>query len=406
MLDIEKVRQDFPILSKEYGGMSLTYLDSAATSQKPRQVIDAVSGYYSQRNCNVARGLYRLAEEATLEYEGIREKTAKFINAADTKEVIFLRNTTEASNVIMRGWGEKLLEKGDKVVTTILEHHSNFVPWQQLAKMAGASFEVVDITDDGLLDMHDLDKKIKGAKLFAVSAASNVIGTMPDVKGLCAQAKDEGAVCVVDGAQYVPSNAIDVRDIGCDFLTFSGHKMCAPFASGVLYGREELLESMDPLLYGSEMIRSVTVEESEWNDLPAKFEAGTPSADAITGLGAAIDYLLRIGLDDIRAHEEELIRYMLERLPEVQGLGILGPMDARMRTALVSFTLENVHPHDVAAMLDEECICVRSGHHCAMPLHDRLRIPASTRASVYLYNTKGEIDRLVDALKKTKKIFG
>jgi cysteine desulfurase/selenocysteine lyase len=305
----------------------------------------------------------------------------------------------------MRGWGEKFIKKGDRMVTTILEHHTNFVPWQQLAKRAGAKLEVVDITDEGLLDEADLEKKIKGAKFVAVSAASNVLGTLPDVKAICRMAHEEGAVCAVDGAQYVPSMPVDVKRMDCDFLAFSGHKMLAPFGAGVLYGKEEILEKMDPLLYGSEMIHEVRIEESEWAGIPHKFEAGTPTVDAVVGLGAAMDYLKGVGLDNIRKHEESLVSYMLKRLPEVKGLGILGPMDVSKRGALAAFTLEGVHPHDVSAMLSEDGICVRSGHHCAMPLHTRLGIAASTRASVYLYNKKEEIDALVDSLQKTVKIF-
>lgn len=403
MLD---VRKDFPILDMEVDGKRLVYLDSAATSQRPRQVIEAVDDFYRSKNSNVARGLYHLAEEATMAYEGVREKVQRFINAEKKEEIIFTRNTTEGANAIMRGWGEKFVKKGDKVVVTAMEHHTNYVPWQQLAKRTGAVFDVVDITDEGELDMADLEKKIKGAKLFAFSAASNVVGTLNDTKRLCALAAENGAVSVVDGAQSVPAIRTDVRDMGCDFLIFSGHKMLAPFGAGVLYGREELLEKMDPFLYGSEMIRSVRKEKSEWNDLPYKFEAGTPSVDAVVGLGAAIDYLEGVGMENIRPHEEELISHMLDRLPEVERLDVLGPKDAKKRAGLVAFTMDKVHPHDVAAMLDADGICVRSGHHCAMPLHERLGVEASTRASVYLYNTREEIDMLIGSLKKTRKVFG
>lgn len=406
MFDVDKIRSDFPILDVKVNGKKLVYLDSAATSQKPSQVIDGVSDFYRKRNSNVARGLYRLAEQATMEYEAVREKARKFINAKASKEIIFTRNTTEGSNVIMRGWGEKFLKKGDRIVTTILEHHSNFVPWQQLAKRTGARFEVVDITDEGELDEGELEGKLKGARFVAVSAASNVVGTLTDTRRICSMARENGAISVVDGAQSVPSMPTDVKKMGCDFLTFSGHKMLAPFGSGVLYGREELLEKMDPLLYGSEMIRSVTIEETEWNDLPLKFEAGTPNVGSMVGLGAAMDYLNGIGLESIRSHEESLLAYALKRLPEVKGLEVLGPKDVKKRGALVAFTLEGVHPHDVASMLDEDGICVRSGHHCAMPLHERLRIPASTRASFYLYNTKEEIDMLLESLERIRKVFG
>ncbi|MFN7990768.1 MAG: SufS family cysteine desulfurase [Candidatus Micrarchaeia archaeon] len=401
MFDAERARADFPIFS----GSEMVYLDSAATSQKPRQVIDAISGFYSKRNSNISRGLYTLAEEATMEYESVRSKTKGFINAAAETEVIFTKSATESLNLVMRGWGERFIGKGDRIVTTALEHHSNFVPWQALAAKKKAGFEVAGIDGEGKLDLTDLEKKLAGAKLLAVSAASNVTGAVSDIRRICAMAHDEGAVCVVDGAQSVPSYPTDVRKLGCDFLAFSGHKMLAPFGVGVLYGKEELLESMDPFLYGSEMIRSVSERSSEWNTLPYRFEPGTPDVAAVIGLGPAIDYLVASGLDNIRAHEERLVRHMLDSLPRVEGLTVIGPEDARGRGPLVAFTMDKAHPHDVAAMLAEDGICVRSGHHCAMPVHERLGIQASTRASVYLYNKKDEIDALVDSLGRIEKIF-
>ncbi len=404
-LDVEKIRKDFPILSKTVNGKRLVYLDSAATSQKPASVIDAVTKFYRERNANVARGLYSLAEEATLEYEGVRDKVQMFINAGMREEVIFTNNTTEAANIVMRGWGEKFIQKGDKIVTTVMEHHSNFVPWQQLAQRTGARFEMVDITNEGELDWAGLEKKVKGAKLVAITAASNVIGTLNDAKRICSLAHEHGAICVIDGAQSVPSISTDVKSTDCDFLMFSGHKMLAPFGSGVLYGRQELLEKMDPFLYGSEMIRSVKKEGSEWNELPFKFESGTPDVSAIIGLGVAVDYLNRVGLDGIREHEITLTSYLLKRLSEVEGLEVLGPKDAKKRAGLAAFVMDGIHPHDIAAMLDSDGICVRSGHHCAMPLHERLGVSASTRASVYLYNTKEEIDALIESLKKVRKVF-
>jgi len=404
-LDVEKVRRDFPILQTSVNGKKLVYLDSAATSQKPAAVIDTVTDFYTNRNANVARGLYSLAEDATLAYEQVRDKLCSFVNARKKEEIISVRSTTEAANVVMRGWGEKFIGKGDKIVTTVMEHHSNFVPWQQLARMRGAKFDMVDITNDGELDWNDLEKKMKGAKLFAVSAASNVVGTLNDTKKICALAHECGAVCVVDGAQTVPSMKTDVKSIDCDFLMFSGHKMLAPFGSGVLYGKEELLEKMDPFMYGSEMIRSVKKEKSEWNELPFKFESGTPDVAAFIGLGVAVDYLNGVGLDEIRKHEVELITHLLARLPSVDGLEVLGPKDAKKRAGLVAFVMDGIHPHDIAAMLDSDGICVRSGHHCAMPLHERLGVTASTRASVYMYNTEDEIDALVDSLQKVRKVF-
>jgi len=406
MLDPQKIRADFPIFRDgKRAGEELVYLDSAATSQRPLQVIDAVSDFYKSANSNVHRGLYPLAEEATMKYEAVRTKARSFMNAADESEVIFTKNATEAANLVMRGWGWKNIRKGDKIVVTIMEHHSNFVPWQQLAKMKGAGFEVVGMAEGGLLDMGELEKKIKGAKLIAFSAASNVVGTRTEVRKICGLAADAGAVSVVDAAQSAPSEPTDVRKFGCDFLMFSGHKMLAPFGSGVLYGRKALLEEMDPFMYGSEMIRSVSVRKSEWNDLPYKFESGTPDIGAIIGLGTAMDYLCQVGLDGIRQHEESLVAYMLDRLQEIPGLRVLGPQKTRDRCALVAFSLDGVHPHDIAGILAEDNICVRSGHHCAMPLHERLGIQASTRASVYIYNKKSEIDRLAESLRKAKKTF-
>jgi cysteine desulfurase/selenocysteine lyase len=406
MLDAARIRKDFPIFKySKLGHHPFIYLDSAATTQRPRAVIDAVTSFYSERNSNVHRGLYAIAEEATLGYEEVRRHVKSFINSSDEREIIFTKNTTEAANMVMRGWGEKNIRKGDRIVTTIMEHHSNFVPWQQLARMRGAKLDVIGIDDEGLLDMNELEKKAKGARLIAFSAASNVIGTLADTRRICAIAEVNGAISVVDGAQSVPSHPTDVKRMGCDFLMFSGHKMLAPFGVGVLYGTEEVLEKMDPFMFGSEMIRSVSMEKSEWNELPYRFEPGTPDVAAVMGFGAAMDYIERIGIDEIQKHEAALISYLLERLKEVRGLEVLGPAKPENRGPLVAFTLEGIHPHDVAALLAEDGICVRSGHHCAMPLHERLGIPASTRASVYIYNRKDEVDALVGSLERAKKVF-
>jgi cysteine desulfurase/selenocysteine lyase len=395
-MDVDKIRKDFPILD------NIVYLDSAATSQRPVSVIERLNKFYKDQNSNVARGLYQLAEEATFEYEQARKKTSKFISSSES-EIIFTKNTTEAINLVMRGYGEKFIKKEDKIVVTMLEHHSNFVPWQELAKRTGAKFEVVGLTSDGNLDEDDLAQKLKGAKLFAFSAASNVLGTMPDVKRICKLAKDSGAVTLVDAAQYAPSHKIDIKELGCDFLTFSGHKMLSPFGVGVLYGKAELLESMDPFLYGSEMIRTVTCQKSDWNTSPHKFESGTPNVAAVIGLGVAIDYLNNLGMDNITSYTQSLSSYMYSRLSELNFVNILGP---EKRTGLVSFTIDKVHSHDIAAILNEDKVCVRSGHHCAMPLHEYLGISASTRASIYFYNKKSEIDQLVESLEKVKKLFG
>ncbi len=405
MLDVEKIRGDFPIFEREIKGKKLVYLDSTATSQRPRQVTGAVKKFEESKNANVARSIHTLAEEATAEYEGARRKTAKFINAKADEEIIFTRNTTESLNLIMRGWGEKFIKEGDKIVTTIMEHHSNFVPWQQLAKTRKAEFEVIDIDEDGRLKEDELDK-IKGAKLFAFSATSNVLGTINDVKKLCKIAKDEGAVSIVDGAQSVPGMPTDVQDIGCDFLAFSGHKMLAPFGIGVLYGRKEMLEDMNPFLYGSEMIKKVDKELAVWNDLPLKFEAGTPPVDEAVGLGAAIDYLNGIGMENIRKHEEEIAGKLLKTVGEMDGVKFFGPRNADERTGLLAFEVRGVHPHDIAALLDEEGIAIRTGHHCAMPLHLRIGMPGGTnRAGAYIYNSSEEIDYLAENLGKIIKML-
>jgi len=405
MLDVERIRQDFPILGREIKGKKLVYLDSTATSQRPRQVLDAVRAFEENKNANVARSIHTLAEEATAEYEGAREKTAKFINAAKNEEIIFTRNTTESLNIVMGGWGGKFVKQGDKIVTTIMEHHSNFVPWQQLAKAKKAEFEVIDIDGDGKLKEDELDK-IKGARIFAFSATSNVLGTINDSKKLCKIARDEGAVSVVDGAQSVPGMPTDVKSMGCDFLAFSGHKMLAPFGIGVLYGRKEILEDMDPFLYGSEMIKKVDKDTAVWNELPFKFEAGTPPVDEAVGLGAAIDYLSWIGMEDVRKHEEELAEALLKEIGGMEGVRFFGPKHAAERTGLLAFEAKGIHPHDVAMLLDEEGIAIRTGHHCAMPLHLRLGMPGGTnRAGTYIYNTIEEIGRLAEALGRIMKML-
>ncbi len=405
MIDVERIRGDFPIFDREIKGKKLVYLDSTATSQRPRQVIEAVKIFEETKNANVARSIHTLAEEATAEYENAREKTAKFINAGKNEEIIFTRNTTESLNVVMRGWGEKFIKEGDRVVTTIMEHHSNFVPWQQLAKIKKAEFAVIDIDEEGKLKEEELDK-IKGAKIFAFSATSNVLGTINDTKRLCKIARDEGVISVVDGAQSVPGMPTDVKSMGCDFLAFSGHKMLAPFGIGVLYGRSELLEEMDPFLYGSEMIKKVDKNTAVWNELPLKFEAGTPPVDEAVGLGAAIDYLGGIGMDNVRKHEEELAGRLLEKIGGMEGIRFFGPSSAKERTGLLAFEVEGIHPHDIAAMLDEEGIAIRTGHHCAMPLHLRLEKPGGTnRAGTYIYNTEEEIDYLAESLARIMKML-
>jgi len=405
MLDVDNIRKDFPIFERKINGKPLVYLDSTATSQRPKQVLDAMRIFSERKNANVARSIHTLAEEATAEYENARKKTARFINAREDREVIFTKNTTESLNIVMRGWGEKFIRPGDKIVTTIMEHHSNFVPWQYLAKKNKARFEVIDVDDEGKLKESELDK-IKGAKIFAVTATSNVLGTINDIRRLCKIAREEGAVSVVDGAQSVPGMPTDVRAIGCDFLAFSGHKMLGPFGIGVLYGRSEILEEMDPFLYGSEMIKKVDINNATWNELPYKFEAGTPPVEEAVGLGAAIDYLNRIGMESIRHHEEDLAMHLLRRIGEIEETRILGPLNPKERTSVLSFEMKGMHPHDVALLLNEEGIAIRTGHHCAMPIHIRMGVPNGTnRAGLYIYNKKEDVDILAEALIRIRKMF-
>jgi len=402
MLDTRKIRADFPIFTAHPG---LIYLDSAATSQRPSCVIDAIADFYSTKNANVARGLYPLAEEATLAFEKARSQTAAFIKAPGPEGIVFTRNETEAANLVMRGWGERNIGKGDIIVTSVSEHHSDFIPWQTLARMKGAGFRVCDIDDEGRLDLTDFERKAKGARFVALSSASNVSGALTDIREAARIAHDQGARLFMDGAQSVPSMPTDVRSLDCDFLAFSGHKMLAPFGSGILYGKMEALEEMDPFLYGSQMIGEVGLEKSDWAPIPTRFESGTPDIASIVAMGKAISYLEGIGMDAIREHEIGLTAYALERLSSVDGIRILGPMKAEERASLVSFTMEGIHAHDVAALLSEYGICVRSGHHCAMPLHERLKAVSSTRASFYIYNDRSEIDALHDALLKVRHAF-
>lgn len=405
MIDFENIKKDFPILEKKVHGKRLIYLDSAASSQRPVQMIEAVNDFWKDHNANVARSIHVLADEATEAYENARKNVAGFIGAEE-KEIVFLRNTTEGANVVLRGWGEKFVNEGEGVVTSIMEHHSNFVPWQYLAKRKNAEFRVIDIDDEGLLKEEELEK-IEGAKIVAIAMASNVLGTINDVKKICRIARKNGAVTVIDAAQSAPGMHLDVKDLDCDFLTFSGHKMLAPFGVGVLYGRKEMLEETDPFLYGSEMIRKVNVDDSVWNEVPYKFEAGTPAVDAAVGLSAAIDYLKNIGMENVRKHEVELVKHTIDSLSEINGIKIYGPLNPEERTGLVSFKVENAHPYDVAALLDKEGIAIRSGHHCAMPLHLRLGVPEGTsRASFYIYNSLDDVNVFIDSMKKIKQILG
>ena len=402
---VEEVRADFPILKRQVNGKRLVYLDNAATTQKPKQVIDALVDYYSRYNSNVHRSVHRLGEEATEAYEGARDKTARFVGAS-AKELVFTRGTTEATNLVRFAWGEKFVRKGDLLVATTMEHHSNIVPWQLLAKKQGATMKFVGLLPDGTLDIASLEALLKESpRLVAVSHCSNVLGTVNDVGKVCSMARSAGATTIVDGAQAVPHMPVDVGAIGCDFYAFSGHKMLGPTGIGALVSRKGMLEEMDPFQGGGEMIREVFPDHATWNEVPYKFEAGTVNiADAI-GLGAAVDYLQRLGMDRVRAHEFALLKYSFEVLGKVKGFRHFGPEDPGMKGGVLSFNLGDVHPHDLATILDEEGIAIRSGHHCAQLLMRWLDVSATSRASFHVYNSDDDIDALKAGLDKAGKIF-
>lgn len=404
--DVASVREDFPVLEREFGGKPLVYLDSAATSQKPRQVIDAVSDFYAHHNANVHRGVYALAEEATAMFEAARAKVASFIGAPDPATVVFNRGTTESVNLIAHAYGRKFLSEGDEIVLSELEHHSNIVPWQFCAQATGATLRYIPADENGLLDLSRLDGIITSrTKIVAVTGMSNVLGTLLPLRQLADAAHAVNAVIVVDGAQLVPHTKVNVAELDVDFLTISGHKMCGPTASGGLYGKRDLLEAMDPFLGGGEMISEVFHDHATWNEVPSKFEAGTPNIAQEVGLGAAIDYLEALGMDAVREHEKKITGYAMERLREA-GARVFGEDDVELRGGAVSFSYKEMHPHDLATILDEQGVCVRAGHHCAQLLMRKLGVPATTRASFYVYNTKEEVDALVDALAKAEGFFG
>jgi cysteine desulfurase/selenocysteine lyase len=406
-LDVERIRADFPVLRREVRpGVPLVYLDSTATSQKPVQVLNVLDEYYREHNANIHRGIHQLAEEATAAYEAARDKIRHFINARSVREIIYTRNTTEAINLVALTWGRANLGQGDVVVLTEMEHHSNLVPWQMLAAEKGIRLEFIPVTDSGELDLAAFDRLLElRPKLVAFAHVSNVLGTVNPAAEITARAHAAGALVLVDAAQSVPHMPVDVRALGVDFLAFSGHKMCGPTGIGILYGKADLLEEMPPLFGGGDMIRRVYLREFKTNELPYKFEAGTPAIAQAVGLGAAVDYLNSIGMEAIHAHEKEIIAYAMERLEEVPGVTVYGP-PAERKGAVAAFTFEATHPHDVAQVLDSEGVAVRAGHHCAMPLHDRFNLVATARASFYLYNLPGEVDRLVEGLYKVKKLFG
>jgi cysteine desulfurase/selenocysteine lyase len=405
-MDIKAIRSQFPILDQEVNGHQLVYLDSSATSQKPIQVIETLEKYYKEINSNVHRGVHTLGTRATDAYEGAREKVRKFINAKSTKEVIFTRGTTTSLNWVASSYAMANLKEGDEIVITVMEHHSNIIPWQQVAKKTGATLKYFPLQPDGTLSLDDVRTTITAnTKIVSVTHVSNVLGTINPIKEIAKIAHENGAVMVVDEAQGAPHLKIDVQDLDVDFLGFSGHKMCGPTGIGILYGKKHLLENMEPVEFGGEMIDFVELYDSTWKELPWKFEGGTPTIAGAIGLGAAIDFLNEVGLDNIAEHEYKLSQYALEKLSTIEGISIYGPMDPAKRSGLVTFNIEDVHPHDVATVLDAEGIAVRAGHHCAQPLMKWLKASATARASYYLYNTEEDIDRLVEGLVKTKEYF-
>jgi cysteine desulfurase/selenocysteine lyase len=405
-MNVQDIRRQFPILDQEVNGKPLVYLDSSATSQKPIQVIETMEKYYKEINSNVHRGVHTLGTRATDAYEGAREKVRKFINAKSTQEVIFTRGTTTALNTVAASYAQANLNAGDEIVITYMEHHSNIIPWQQVARRTGATLKYIPLQEDGTISLDDARATITAnTRVVSVMQVSNVLGVINPVKEIAKIAHENGAIMVVDGAQSAPHMKIDVQDLDCDFLAFSGHKMCAPTGIGVLYGKKHLLEKMEPIEFGGEMIDFVHLQESTWKELPWKFEAGTPIIAGAIGLGAAIDFLNEIGLDNIAEHEHKLAAYALEKMSSVAGMTIYGPLDAAKRAGLVTFNISDVHPHDVATVLDAEGIAVRAGHHCAQPLMKWLKASATARASFYLYNTEDDIDKLVEGLVKTKEYF-
>ncbi|WP_405102740.1 cysteine desulfurase [Oceanobacillus sp. FSL H7-0719] len=403
-MDVQAIREQFPILDQEVNGYPLVYLDSSATSQKPASVIEAVNKYYSENNSNVHRGVHTLGTRATDQYEGAREKVRDFINAKSTAEIIFTRGTTTSLNIVASSYARANLKPGDEIVITPMEHHSNIIPWQQAAKATGATLKYVPLLDDGTISLEDVKETVTSqTKIVAITHVSNVLGTINPIKEIAKITHDQNAILVVDGAQGIPHMEVDVQELDCDFYAFSGHKMCAPTGIGVLYGKRELLENMEPVEFGGEMIDFVNLYDSTWKELPWKFEAGTPIIAGAIGLAAAIDFLKEVGQDNILKHEQKLAKYAMEQMRTIDGISIYGPED---RAALVTFNLDEVHPHDTATVLDAAGIAVRAGHHCAQPLMKWLDVTATARASFYLYNTEEDIDRLVAGLLKAKEYFG
>lgn len=402
-MNIKDVREQFPILHQQVNGHDLVYLDSAATSQKPRVVIDAMNEYYRSYNSNVHRGVHTLGTKATDAYEGAREKVRAFIRASSVQEIIFTRGTTTALNTVAISYARANLKEGDEIVITHMEHHANIIPWQQAAKATGATLKYIPLQEDGTLSLEDVKQTITHqTKIVAVTHVSNVLGTINPIKEIAKIAHDHGAIIVVDGAQSTPHMQIDVQDLDCDFFAFSGHKMCGPTGIGVLYGKKDLLNNMEPAEFGGEMIDFVDLYDSTWKELPWKFEAGTPIIAGAVGLGKAIDFLNDIGMEEVNRYEHQLATYALERFKELDGATVYGPQH---RAGLVTFNLDDVHPHDASTVLDTEGVAIRAGHHCAQPLMKWLGVSATARASFYLYNTEEEIDELIAALRKTKEYF-
>ena len=407
-ISFENLRKDFPILQRTVrDNKTLIYLDNASTTQKPNQVIDAITDYYRNHNANIHRAVYALAEEATELYEQARDKIARFINIKNREEIIFVRGTTEAINLVAYAWGRSNVKKDDVIVTTEYEHHSNIVPWQLLTQEKGAKLEYIGMDDNGELILNDLDKYLATGKvkLVTFSLMSNVLGTISDAEKIISKCKEAGVLTLIDGAQAVPHMPVDIEKLGCDFFAFSGHKMLGPTGIGVLWVRKSVLQTMNPFHGGGDMIREVHKYETTWNDLPYKFEAGTPNIADVIGFGAAIDYLTKLGMDKIREHEIELTNYAMEKLSQVKGLTIYGTKDISKRGGVISFNFADVHPHDVAQIIDEEGIAIRSGHHCAQVLMERLNVAATSRASFYIYNTREEVDALIISLNKVARIF-
>lgn len=404
-MNAKELRKYFPILHQEVNGHPLVYLDNGATSQKPIQVIEAIDAYYKEVNSNVHRGVHTLGSRATDKFEEAREKVRAFVNARETAEIVFTRGTTTAVNTIAYGYARATLKPGDEIVTTVVEHHSNFIPWQQAAKATGATFKFIPLAEDGMITLDAVRETITdNTKIVAIHHISNVLGDTTPIKEIAQIAHQHGAVLFVDGAQGAPHTKVDVQDLDCDFYTFSAHKMCGPTGIGVLYGKRELLEKTEPMEFGGEMIDFVELYDSTWKELPWKFEGGTPIIAGAIGLGAAIDFLQEIGMEEIERHEKKLVAYAMEQMLEMDGVSVYGPK--KDRSSLITFNLSEVHPHDLATVLDSHGIAIRAGHHCAQPLMRWLNVTASARASFYLYNTEEEVDVFLSGLKKAKEFFG